>query len=167
MEKLPLKLRNRAFATLAAFGLAAAMTACGGDPEETDPVADPPAAGEQDGAAGEDVTMDVLAPADGDTVTSPFELVVDADVDLGAMTDELHHLHVWFGDDQTNFELYESETVQIGNAPDGETTMWVQVHTFDHQPASEPTGLSLNVEGGAASDGDGGEEEGDPGYGDY
>lgn len=139
------RLRVRAAAAAAALGFALAMTACGDD-DATDPVpTDPPGAeapgSEQDSPA----TMEVLAPAAGETVQVPFPVRVDTDVELGPIDSERHHLHVWFDDDQEAFELHESEDMQIETAPEGETTLWVQVHTFDHQPASEPVGVTLTV----------------------
>jgi hypothetical protein len=113
-------------------------------------------------AGGADVSLDVVTPGDGDTVTVPFEVSVDSDVELGRAADEMHHLHVWFGEDQDDFDLYESDTARISDAPNGETTMWVQVHTFDHQPASDPVGVSLAIEGGHDRPSRVG-----PGYGDY
>jgi hypothetical protein len=122
----------------AALGLLLATTAACGD--EGGPPSLP--------AAGGDATLEVLTPGEGETVTVPFEVRVDTDVTLGPIADEVHHLHVWFGDDQTNFDLYVSDTVQITSAPNGATTMWVQVHTFDHEPASEPVGVPVTIEGG-------------------
>lgn len=95
-----------------------------------------------------EASLEVQTPGDGDTVTVPFEVRVNTDVTLGPIEDELHHLHVWFGDNQSDFDMYVSDTAQISSAPNGETTMWVQVHTFDHQPASEPVGVPLTIQGG-------------------
>jgi hypothetical protein len=132
----------RCFVASAAIGLLLATTAACADENDGDGGGPAPAAG-----SGE-VTMEVLTPGDGDTVTVPFDVSVDTDVTLGPVADEMHHLHVWFGDDQTDFDLYMSETAHITSAPNGETTMWVQVHTFDHQPASEPVGVIVTIEGG-------------------
>lgn len=126
----------------AVLGLLLATTAACADEDDGDGGAPALPAG-----SGE-ATLELLTPGDGDTVTVPFEVSVDTNVTLGPLADEVHHLHVWFGDDQTDFDLYVSETAQITSAPNGETTMWVQVHTFDHQPASEPVGVTVTIEGG-------------------
>jgi hypothetical protein len=98
-----------------------------------------------------EATLTIMTPADGDTVTVPFEVTADAGVELGPVEDEVHHLHIWFGDDPTDqegFELHTSARTMVEQAPGGEQTMWVQVHTFDHQPAGDPVAVSLTIEGG-------------------
>lgn len=120
----------------------AASVACGEEGQSTEP-----------GVSGE-AGLEILTPGDGDAVTVPFEVSVDSDTPLGPITEEMHHLHVWFGDNQADFGIYESDTLMIVSAPNGETTLWAQVHTFDHQPAGDPVGVSLMIEGG--TDGTGG-----------
>jgi hypothetical protein len=153
MEKHPSRNKSRFAAAAAALGLAVALTACGTETDSNDP---PPVLPEEESGTGsETVQLSVTSPSEGETVTLPFEVVTDADVELGAMADEMHHLHVWF--DDGDFELIESDTAEITTAPDGATTLWVQVHTFDHVPASDPVSVPLTVEGnGTGGEGDNG-----------
>jgi hypothetical protein len=163
--------RKKTLAAAAVLGLAAALTAACA--EETGPGNGTVGLGngepaEQPGAGADEVMLELMGPLDGDVVTVPFDVVVGTDVELGPIADEVHHLHIWFGDDptdQTGFDLYEADQVLVENAPNGEQTMWVQIHTFDHQPASEPVSVSLTIQGG--TDGGGGGEESGGGPYDY
>lgn len=151
MEIVPFWRRSRLIAATAAFVLAAALTACGeqdgGEPAE-DPGAQNPPAGESP-AMEEDITLEVMTPTEGETVTVPFEVSVSSNQELGAIPDELHHMHIWFGDTTGQPLIIESDTTMIEDAPNGETTMIVQVHTFEHVPASEQVEVPLVVEGGS------------------
>lgn len=149
MEILPFWNKGKPIVAAAVLGLALVLTgACGetgdgdGDaPAGEDPAGQPP--------AGDAPALSVTTPAEGDAVTVPFEVSVDSSVELGAIAEELHHLHIWFGDLSGQPLIIESGTTMIEDAPNGETTMIVQVHTFDHVPASEPVEVSLVVEGGS------------------
>lgn len=149
---------KRTLTAAAVLGLAAALTAACAQQTDPDdgtvgPGDDAPA--EQPDAGGDEVAVEIVGPLDGDVVAVPFDVVVETDVELGPIEDEVHHLHLWFGDDPTDqagFELHEAEQALVENAPGGEQTMWVQVHTFDHQPASEPVSVSLTIEGGMGGD---------------
>lgn len=167
MDVLPFWKRSRPFAALAALGLAVALTAACGDDGGEGGDSDPPAAQNPpatSGApeAGDDITLAVMTPAEGATVTVPFEVSVESSVELGAIEDEVHHMHIWFGDTSGQPLIIESDTTMIQDAPDGETTMITQVHTFDHQPVSDQVTVPLTIQGGSG----GGESE-DPGYPDY
>jgi len=131
-----------------AFGLVTALAGCAQPEGDNDPAGgDPPAAGQGDAP-----TLAVTAPGDGETVTVPFEVSVDSNMELGTITEELHHLHIWFGDTSGQPLIVESDTTMVENAPDGETTMIVQVHTFDHQPASDQVSVPLVVQGGGTGE---------------
>lgn len=156
MEILPFWNKGKPIVAAAVLGLALALTGACGETGDGDPPAGEDPAGQP--PAGDEPALSVTTPADGDAVTVPFEVSVDSNVELGAITEELHHLHVWFGDLSGQPLIIESDTTMIEDAPNGETTMIVQVHTFDHVPASEPVEVSLVVEGGSG---------GDPGPPDY
>jgi hypothetical protein len=146
---------GKPFAAAVAFGLVAAVAAaCGPGDGDGGPG---PAGGQPTAAAPTDQSivpnLSVTAPAEGEAVTVPFEVSVDSSVELGTIDEQLHHLHIWFGDTSGQPLIVESDTTTVEDAPDGETTMIVQVHTFDHQPASEQVSVPLTVQGG--SDGGG------------
>jgi hypothetical protein len=165
MDELRSRTGRRWVAAGAALGLAAALAVgCGpGDGDPTGPaepaLTDPPATAPPGDQAPEVV---VTMPEAGATVTVPFEVRVDSSVELGAIDDELHHLHIWFGDPSGQPLIVESGTATVEDAPDGDTTMVVQVHTFDHQPASDQVSVPLVVQGGS-----GGQTPGPPPGNDY
>lgn len=124
------------------LGLVAAMVAACADPD-----------GGSDGTAGQEPggstpTIEIVEPADGATVTVPFEVRVDASVELGPISEGLHHFHVWFGDTPNQPLIVESDSVRIDNAPDGEQTMWVSLQEADHTPVGNPISITLTIQGG-------------------
>lgn len=131
-------------AAAAVLGLVAAMAAACADSEEG---AGPPAG---QGPGGATATIEIVEPADGDTVTVPFDVVVDAGVELGPISEGLHHFHLWFGDSpQGQPMIVESDSVRVENAPGGEQTMWVSLQEADHTPVGDPISISLTIEGGS------------------
>lgn len=157
MERHTSRRWTRAAAAAAAVTLFTALTACASDdPDETntDTTQNQTDTGGETGTetGQEQVELTITSPSEGETVSLPFEVTADADVELGSMADRLHHMHVWFDDGE--FLVFESDTAQIQQAPEGATTLWVQVHTYDHRPASEPMSVPLTVEGGNGAGGE-------------
>jgi hypothetical protein len=117
--------------TLAAAALVAAMlTACGDD-------------------QGDDEWIEISSPVAGDEVTVPFEVTIEASVPLGPPSEDVHHVHIWFGDDQSVFLVGEATTIVVDNAPNGAHTMHVALHFADHQPAGAQASLPLVIRGGS------------------
>jgi hypothetical protein len=115
-----------------ALGLVAALsTGCQGDPEEN---------------------VQITTPAPGEVVTVPFQVTVEASVPLGASTEGLHHVHVWFGDDLESYLVVEENVVQINYAPDGEHAMFVSLRKPDHSAAGAETSVQLVINGGSTLD---------------
>lgn len=146
---------------VAAAGLAIALTAC-----NTDPYLTGTAEGTADAAsAGTDGDLLVIGPVDGDTVQAPFEVAVSTSVELGPAEDGLHHLQIWF-DEKREETLTEhfADTLTVEKAPEGETTMWIQLADAEQQPVGEAISLALTVEpADGAQDGDGAPDGADPG----
>jgi hypothetical protein len=94
-------------------------------------------------------TIRITSPSDGAEVTVPFQVIIDSSVPLGPPSEDVHHVHIWFGDDQAIFLVGESDVVQVDNAPNGEQTMRVSLHHADHTPAGAEVSVSLNISGGA------------------
>jgi hypothetical protein len=99
--------------------------------------------------AQDDEWMEITSPAAGDEVTVPFEVTIETSVPLGPPSDDVHHVHIWFGDDQSVFLVGESDTVLVDNAPNGAHTMHVTLHYADHQPAGPQVSLPLVISGGS------------------
>jgi hypothetical protein len=149
MDVFANRTRSRPVAAAAALGLVALFAAaCGpGEGDATPEGQDPPIV-TTPGEQGE-MSLTVTTPSEGDSVTVPFEVSVDSGTELGTMAEQLNHLHIWFGDTTGQPLIVESDTTMIEDAPNGDTTMIVQVHTFDHQPASDQVSVPLVVQGGS------------------
>lgn len=135
---------DRSLSVVTALALGTTLTAGCSD--------DAPAPAERPGDDG--TFLEVVTPTDGEQVGLPFQVQVNTNVVLGETEDERHHLHLWFGDNQSEFDVATSTTAQVEQAPGGATTLWVQVHTFEHQPASEPVPVSITVGDGGTGGGD-------------
>lgn len=159
-----MRTRSRSLAT--ALGLALAMTACSTDPNggppATSPPPPPPPPAQPSPAQptpAEDISLEVLAPTTGDVLSVPFEVTVEVSVPIGPPESEDHHVHVWFGIAQDDPIFLFETTMAVTEAPEGDQTMWVQVHTAEHEPVGEEVAVELTIEGGSgagADDDDGG-----------
>lgn len=107
----------RGLSPVVALGLVAALSTACGDGEELDPA------------------VEITSHTDGDVVAVPFEVTVAASVELGPTDFGLHHVHVWFGDDEESYLVVEGTSVEINNAPEGEHPMHVSLRHADHSPA--------------------------------
>jgi hypothetical protein len=144
--------RTRLLAAAVAAGLTVAATACHTDPYATG------AAGQPD--SGSEGDLLVVGPADGDTVKAPFEVAVTAGVELGAVAEGLHHIHIWFGEKQEEtLTEHFTDAALVKGAPEGEATMWVQLADAEHALVGEPISLALTIEP-ADKDPEGGDQEG-------
>jgi hypothetical protein len=94
-------------------------------------------------------TIRITSPSDGAEVTVPFEVIIDSSVPLGPPSEDVHHVHIWFGDDPSVFLVGESDVVQVDNAPNGEQIMRVSLHHADHTPAGAEVSVPLVIRGGA------------------
>jgi hypothetical protein len=99
---------------------------------------------------GSSQTVTVTSPAEGDAVTVPFEVAVDASVPLGPASEGVHHVHIWFDDDASSYLVVEGETVQINNAPQGEHVMHVSLRHANHSSAGAETSVPLVISAGSA-----------------
>lgn len=113
--------------------------------------------GTGDGGTGDGgMTVSILQPADGDTISVPFTLEVDSSEELGPADTGLHHVHVSFDGDQTNYEVFEEGNQQareitadspavVGLEP-GEHTLNISLRNADHSAAGAEEEISVVVE---------------------
>lgn len=162
MRSLPYS-RTRLVVAAVAAGLTVALSAaCHTDPYATGAAGDPPPTADGD--------LVVIGPVDGDTVTTPFEVAVGAAVELGPAEEGLHHIEIWFGDQrEETLTRHFADTATVEEAPEGETTMWVQLADAGQKPIGAPITLAITVEPAGDQDDpegeedtDGGEPTGDP-----
>lgn len=123
---------------VAAIGFLAA--ACGGD----------------DGAAtasGEGgVTLSITAPNDGAEVSLPFTVEFDSSEELGPTDDGVHHVHIYWDGDDTEYTVVEADSVELTEAPEGEHTLNASLRNADHSPTGVETEITLTIGSGGDSD---------------
>ncbi|WP_446215237.1 hypothetical protein [Micromonospora sp. IBHARD004] len=108
------------------------------------------------GATGADsgkLSVIVVEPASGATVSTPFTVKVDSSVPLGPSGSGQHHVHIWFDDNESDYLIVESNTTQITDAPSGQHTMHVSLRNANHSPAGAEatTPITVGSGGGPAS----------------
>ncbi|MEU2201737.1 hypothetical protein [Isoptericola sp. NPDC019482] len=135
---------------MAAAGAALALLAagCGGDD------------GSGGGSGG--MTLEITAPDDGATVDVPFTVELSSSEELGPTESGAHHVHVFFDGDDSEYQVVESDSVEITDLPAGEHEIDASLRNADHSPAGVETSITVTVgEGGTGGTG-GGDEL--PGY---
>lgn len=110
--------------------------------------------GDVAGAASESISLG--QPADGETVSIPFDVRIDASVPLGAPETGNHHAHLYFdtGTDSADYDIVYGDTAQVTRplAP-GEHTIIVALADADHSLAG-PTGeITVTVGDGTGEGG--------------
>jgi hypothetical protein len=96
-------------------------------------------------ACGDGETLAILSPGPGAEVKVPFEVTFDSSAALGSPVEELHHLHVWFSEDETAYLVAESTTVEIAQAPPGEQELHASLRKPDHTRAGVETSIRLLI----------------------
>lgn len=117
--------------------------------------------GDDDGAttaSGEGgVTLSITAPGDGEEVSLPFTVEFDSSEELGPTDDGVHHVHIYWDGDDTEYTVVEADSVEVTEAPEGEHTLNASLRNADHSPAGVETEIMLTVgSGGDADTGDDG-----------
>ena len=103
------------------------------------------------GAAGGDsgkLSVIVVEPASGATVSTPFTVKVDSSVPLGPSESGQHHVHIWFDDNESDYLIVESNTTQITDAPSGQHTMHVSLRNANHSPAGAEATTPITIGSG-------------------
>lgn len=86
-------------------------------------------------------------PAAGATVSLPFDVEIHTSVPLGAPESGLHHVHIWFGDNDTEYLSVRATDAQITDAPPGTQTMHISLRHPDHTPAGADARVPLVING--------------------
>ena len=96
-------------------------------------------------------TVEIVSPGAGEVVSLPFDATFESSVPLGTSDAGLHHLHVWFGDDEDAYQVVEGNVAEITIAPDGEQEMHVSLRNPDHSEAGVETSTSIVISGGTTT----------------
>lgn len=117
------------------------LAACGSDAD----TASPPAGG------GGGMSVSILEPASGATVSLPMTVKVKSSVKLAATETGEHHVHVYFDDNADDYLVVESDTVQLTDKPKvtpGSHVMHVSLRNADHSAAGAETQIPVTVGAG-------------------
>ena len=109
------------------------------------------------GNAGEQ-TIAIASPADGATVSVPFDVQLESSVPLGEPETGNHHEHLYFDTDTNaaDYDIVYGTTWQVTRdlAP-GEHTIIVALANPDHSLAGPTQEIHMTVSGAGGSDGEG------------
>lgn len=154
--------RHRRLVALAAVGaLGLALVACGDDDGDDTSTAQ----GSEDGGegGGDTPTVEIVSPADGDTVGPDFDLELQSSEELGEPDTGRRHVHVYVDGDQDDYEIvYEDSLTLSRGLEEGEHTVEAQLADPDHSPvegASDEVTVMVG-DGGAGGTGGSGDDGG-------
>ena len=136
-------MRTRIIAVLSAILLFAA--GCGGGSGDS---------GDSGGSGGGGgMSLKIVEPADGASVSTPFTVKVDASVPLGTTESGKHHIHVWFDDNANDYQVVEADHVDVksGSLPGGEHVIHASLRNANHSPAGADTKVTVTVAGGGGA----------------
>jgi hypothetical protein len=162
--------RVRMLTVLGAIVLVAA-TGCGSDTAD----AGSTGSGGGGGSGSGGNTVKIKEPTDGASIEIPFTLSVDSSVPLGTTDSGLHHVHLYFDGKDSNYEVVESDSMQITDSSPavkglkpGKHELDISLRNADHSPAGFDTHIMVNVTGagggGQPSDDDDSGSGGGGGY---
>ena len=99
------------------------------------------------------MTLEITSPEDGATVETPFTVELDSSEELGPTDSGAYHVHVFFDGDDQEYQVVESDSVEIADLPEGEHVVNASLRNADHSPAGVETEVTVTVgAGGAESD---------------
>jgi hypothetical protein len=106
-------------------------------------------------AGGGGKTLEITAPADGDTVEVPFTVELASSEELGPTESGVHHVHVFFDGDDEEYMVVEGESAEVTDLPEGEHVVNASLRNADHSPAGVETEVTVTVGAGGAGSGTG------------
>lgn len=131
---------------MAVAAVALLVAACGADDDGTTTAS-------ADGGT----TLSIDAPDDGAEVSLPFTVEFDSTEELGPTEDGVHHVHIYWDGDDSEYTVVEADSVEVTDAPEGEHTLNASLRNADHSPAGVETEITLTVgSGGDSGTGDDG-----------
>lgn len=131
------------------------------------------------GSGGGEPSVEILKPADGDTLSVPFTLAVDSSEELGTTDSGNHHVHIYFDGNDSAYEVIESgnredheitaDSPALQGLEPGEHELDISLRNADHSAAGADAKITVNIETAGSGSGDSGNSggSGDNGGGDY
>lgn len=140
---------------MAVVPLGLGLAACGDDDGDETSTGQ---SGEDGGdGGGDDLSLDIVSPAEGDPVGESFDLEIDSSVDLGEPDTGLHHVHVFYdgNEDDGEYDLvYEESFTVERQLGEGEHTVRAVLANADHSLTDASDEVTVTV--GGAGGGSGG-----------
>lgn len=140
------RLRRLGISVAAVVAAMTVVTACSDDGDGGDD------SGNGDGG----LSVTIMQPASGDTVSLPFTLEVDSSEELGTTASGLHHVHIFFDGDDSNYEVIEdgnqvareitAESPAVAGLQPGEHTLNISLRNADHSAAGAEAEVAIVVE---------------------
>jgi hypothetical protein len=116
------------------------------------------AAGCGDGASAtegaNDLSVHIVSPADGASVSEPFTVKLDASVPLGDPSTGDDHAHLCFdgANCDSEYTLVYGDSIPVADLSPGEHTIEVSLRNADHSDAGAPTdSITVTITGGGAT----------------
>jgi hypothetical protein len=136
-------MRTRLFAVVSALVLLTA--GCGGSSGGSDDAGG-------NGSGGGGMSLKIVEPADGTSVSPPFTVKVQASVPLGTTGSGKHHIHVWFDDKANDYQVVEADHVDVdsGKLPAGQHVIHASLRNANHSAAGAEAEETVMVTGGGA-----------------
>jgi hypothetical protein len=98
-------------------------------------------------------TVKFSSPANGASVTEPFEVKIDSSVPLGDPGTGKHHVHLCFDGKScdSEYSLVYGNTFTIKDLSSGQHTIEASLRNADHSAAGATATITVNVTGGGAT----------------
>jgi len=135
-------MRTRILAVLSALALLAA--GCGGG--------DSGDSGDG-GSGGGGMSLRIVEPTDGTSVTTPFNVKVESSESLGTTESGKHHIHVWFDDNANQYQVVEADHVQVdsGKLSPGQHVIHASLRNANHSAAGAEAEATVMVSSGGGA----------------
>lgn len=104
------------------------------------------------GTSGDGMTLEITAPSDGDEVQVPFTVEFESSEDLGPTEDGVHHVHLFFDGDDSEYTVVESDSVEVTDLPEGEHVVNASLRNADHSAAGVETEITVTVGAGSGAE---------------
>jgi hypothetical protein len=127
-------------------------------------------AGASTGSGG-GMSVSIVSPSDGATVSEPFTVKLDTSVPIGDPSTGEHHVHLCFDgascDDLSGTVITYADSVQVSTLSPGTHTIEASLRNADHSDAGVSTQITITVSGGQSGQATGstGGSSGGHGYG--
>lgn len=90
----------------------------------------------------------IESPEAGAEVSVPFTLELSSSETIGPTDSGEHHFHVYFDDNEDDYEVVESLTFEVTSLDAGDHTIYVSLRNADHSAAGAEEEIEVTVAGG-------------------